>query len=114
MSGDGAAVGSGRRGGVLVGGRLRRGGGVLGAVLRLAVEAGKVVVAAASERDEKHDVGGKIRPAAGSSTLLKGASGTRAEGVSGASSDAWGRAGARERGPGCGGRRVARGADACD
>jgi hypothetical protein len=56
---DGAAVGSGQRGGVLVGGRLRRGGGVLGAVLRLAVEAGKVVVAAASERDKKHDAGEK-------------------------------------------------------
>jgi hypothetical protein len=57
-SGDGGAAGSGRCGGVPVGGRLRRGGDVLGAVLRLAMEAGKVVAGTTSERDGKHGVGG--------------------------------------------------------
>jgi hypothetical protein len=48
-------VGRQRRSG---GGRLRRGGGVLGAVLRLEAKAREVVVGTAPERDEKHGVGG--------------------------------------------------------
>jgi hypothetical protein len=51
-------AGSGRRGGVPMGERLRWGGGVLRAVLRLAAEAGKVGAGAALERDEKHGAGG--------------------------------------------------------
>jgi hypothetical protein len=77
-SGDGGAVGSGRRGGVLVGGRLWRGGGVLEAVLRLATEVRKVVADAASKRDEKHTVGGGgggIQPAG---RVRRGGSGRRA------------------------------------
>jgi hypothetical protein len=135
-SGDGGAAGSGRRGDVPVGGRLQRGGGVLGVDLRLAVKAGKVAAGVTSERDEKHGArGGGIQPAAGGITLLKGAGVTRAEWGSGASGDAWGeRVGAQARGtvqrrsvggsspaaPRAGGgvavlqRRDARGADACD
>jgi hypothetical protein len=76
---DGGAVGSGRRGGVPMGGWLWWGGGVLGMVLQLAAKAGKVVTGVASEQDEKYGAGG-IRSAVGGSALLKGAGETRAEG----------------------------------
>jgi hypothetical protein len=43
--------------------------------------------------------GEKFRPAAGGRALLKGGGGTRVEGGSRESFDAWGGAGERERGP---------------
>jgi hypothetical protein len=47
----------------------------LGAVLWLQAEAREGTVGAASERDEKHGVGEKFRPATGGSTLLMGSVG---------------------------------------
>jgi hypothetical protein len=102
-SGDGGAAGSGRRGGVPVGGRLWRGGGILGAVPRLAVEVGKWLQAwrrsgakNAAQRGKNPADGGWQRPFKGGRRDARG-------GGSRVSGDAWGGAGARERGPECGG-----------
>jgi hypothetical protein len=75
-SGDGGAAGSGQRGGVPVGGRLRRGGGALRAVPRLAAEAGKWLRARrrSGTKSTARRWGG-IRPVAGGSALLKGSDG---------------------------------------
>jgi hypothetical protein len=56
-----------------VGGRLRRGGSVLGAVLWLAAEAGEVATGVASERDEKPSAGEGGDSGGGS--ILKGSGG---------------------------------------
>jgi hypothetical protein len=78
--GGGGVAGSGRRYDVSVEDDSNEGVASSGAVLRLEAEAREVVAGAASERS-----------AAGGSALLKGG-----EGGSGASGDAWGRAGERE------------------
>jgi hypothetical protein len=77
--------------GVPVGGRLRRGGGVLRAVPRLAAEAGKVAAGATSERDTKHGAGGKHSTSDGRHRPFKG--GRRDARGWGGPGDAWGGAG---------------------
>jgi hypothetical protein len=68
-------AGSSRRSGVPVEGGSDGVAAFLGAVLWLQAEAREGTVGAASERDEKHGVGEKFRPATGGSTLLMGSVG---------------------------------------
>jgi hypothetical protein len=85
-----------------MGGWLWWGGGVLGMVLQLAAKAGKVVAGVASEQDEKYGAGGD--PIGGGwQRPFKGGRRDARGGGSRVSGDAWGGAGARERGPECGG-----------
>jgi hypothetical protein len=96
-------AGSGRRGGVLVGGHLRWGGDVLGAVLWLEAEAREVVVGAASEGD-KNTAWGEKNPSRrqAATPFYRGGRWDARGGGSEEPGDTWGEVGEREGGGGSG------------